>query len=115
MEESDYYVCGMCGKVMEGERCSECPILEDEDEISFEELLISEVSRRRELWDPTIELKLRTPAITAKSWAAIDEALGILPGTAKNAGRRCVTSMHANWQRKKSMFHQGVVLLRRRL
>jgi len=52
--------------------------LEDEkNEMCFKELLISEVSRRRELWDPSMELKLRGPAITARSWAAIDEALSM--------------------------------------
>ncbi|KYN30263.1 hypothetical protein ALC57_00274, partial [Trachymyrmex cornetzi] len=50
---------------------------------NFEELLISEVSRRRELWDPSLELKLRGPRIVAKSWADIDTAFNIEPGTAK--------------------------------
>lgn len=66
----------MCGTVMEGDTCNECFVLEDEEyEMCSEELLISKVSRKRELWDPSIELKLRGPAITAKSWAAIDKAL----------------------------------------
>lgn len=61
---------------MESDTCNECSILEDEEyEMCFEELLISEVSRRRELWDPSIDLKLRGPSVTAKSWTAIDEAL----------------------------------------
>lgn len=68
---------------MPDEFCHDCSFIGDNDnldpnnEYCFEELLISEVHRRRELWDITCDIKLRGSSAQAKAWAAIAEALSM--------------------------------------
>lgn len=75
-----FQLCVGCGKEIL-DFCHDCGFLGDNDDLEpnneycFEELLISEVQRRRELWDITCDLKLRGPVAQTKAWTAIAEAL----------------------------------------